>query len=131
MNIQSITTSLAFFLSNVFEADEPETMTVKSDWEPQPFTRVLYRTDSGEYRSGTFIALWNDHRNLRSELDTRQDEHFEASPYHHECQAETMVIRAFVIDDYSAMSDYADVAYIVPPTLQNIAVAFEHGLAVA
>jgi hypothetical protein len=130
--LQSITTSLAFFLSNTFEESEPDAMTVKADWEPQPMTRVLYfHAETQTYRSATFVAIWNDFRNLRSELDTRQDEHFEASPYHHECQPDNMIIRARLIDDVSEQSDYVDVGLIVPATLENIAYAFGENQAVA
>jgi hypothetical protein len=65
MNIQSITTSLAFFLSNVFEADEPDSITVKPDFEPQPMTRVLYMAANGQYRSATYVGLWAHIRPLR------------------------------------------------------------------
>jgi hypothetical protein len=56
---------------------------------------------------------------------------FEASPYHHECQPDNMIIRARLIDDVSEQSDYVDVGLIVPATLENIAYAFGENQAVA
>lgn len=124
--LSNIATPLSFFLSNLGSVAVASDPVAPKDFEPAPMSRVIFwDEDKKEYRFGTYVALFNDLRGLRSELDTRVGEHFEASPYHPECQVDNMVIRARVIDEATEWGTYVNIADIYPPSATNIERAFE------
>jgi hypothetical protein len=96
-------------------------------WQPQELDTVLYFQEQTQtWKRGIWLGLFNDLRNLRSENDSRENEHFESSPYHQECL--DMVFRGRVLDTESGLADWEDIGFIIEPTFSNILWAHEQNM---
>jgi len=104
-------------------------------WSPQEFERVLYLSKSdakqpAQWRTGFYVGLHNDVRELRSKDDNRKGKHFEGSPIHNETEDGELVIRALIWDNSDMVGmnyrrEWCDIGYIMELSRANIETAHE------